>query len=81
VPTQVFTEYTRHFFRFGDHGSIDGILYPSSKHDGGVSCVLFIENEQCCDEIQTPLSEQDIRNAREPEKYLLLEGVEIRPLD
>ncbi len=81
VPTQVFTEYTKHFFRFGDHGSIDGILYPSSKHDGGVSCVLFIENEQCCDEIQTQLDEQNIQNTQEPVKYLLLEGIESRPLD
>lgn len=81
VPTQVFTEYTRHFFKFGDHGSIDGILYPSSKHDGGVSCVLFIENEQCCDEIQTQIDEQNTGNDREPVKYLLLEGVETRPLD
>ena len=81
VPTQVFTEYTRHFFKFGDHGSIDGISYPSSKHNGGVSCVLFIENEQCCDEIQTQLDEQNTRNDREPIKHLLLEGVETRPLD
>lgn len=81
VPTQVFTEYVRHFFKLGDHASIDGILYPSSRHDGGVSCVLFIENAQCCDEIQTQLDEQNIRNTQEPIKYLLLERVESRPLD
>ena len=81
VPTQVFTEYVRHFFKSGDSGSIDGILYPSSKHDGGVSCVLFVDNGQCCDEIQTQLDEKNARNDREPVKYLLLKGVETRPLD
>ncbi len=81
VPTQVFTEYIRHFFKSPDGASIDGILYPSSRHDGGVSCVLFIANEQCCDEIQTQLDELNIQNTQEPVKYLLLEGIEIRPLD
>jgi len=81
VPTQVFTEYIRHFFKSPDNASINGILYPSSRHDGGVSCVLFIENEQCCDEIQTQLDEQNIQNTQEPVKYLLLEGIESRPLD
>ena len=78
VPTQVFTEYIRHLFKTFNDGSIEGILYPSSRHEGGVACVLFIENEQCCDEIQTQL---DGQNTQESAKYLLLEGIENRPLD
>ena len=78
VPTQVFTEYIRHLFKTYSDGSIEGILYPSSRHEDGVACVLFIENEQCCDEIQTQL---DGQNTRKPVKTLLLEGIENRPLD
>lgn len=78
VPTQVFTEYIRYLFKSSNNTSVEGILYPSSRNDGGTACVLFIENEQCCDEIQTQL---DGQNTREPAKYLLLEGIENRPLD
>lgn len=48
VPTQIFTEYFRHLFRDKDGDEIKGILYPSSRNTDGVSCVLFILNEDCC---------------------------------
>ncbi len=50
VPTQVFTEYIRHLYRDQSGNGLDGILYRSSKHKGGACCVLFIENEHCCDQ-------------------------------
>ena len=81
VPTQVFTEYVRHLLKSPGGASIDGISYPSSRHADGTSCVLFIENEQCCDEIQIQLDGQNIQDTQEPVKYLLLEGIESRPLD
>lgn len=49
VPTQVVTEYLRHIFRDQDGNSLDGVLYPSTKRDGGINCVLFCENQNCCD--------------------------------
>lgn len=49
VPTQIFTEYFRHIFHDRDKNKIDGILYKSSKNNGGVSCVLFFENKNCAD--------------------------------
>lgn len=57
VPTQVFTEFIRYIHKASDGASIEGILYPSSKNPKGVSCVLFIENEHCCDEYQERLGE------------------------
>jgi hypothetical protein len=47
VPTQVVTEYFRHIYHDQNGEPINGILYPSSRHSGGVSCVLFIEKENC----------------------------------
>lgn len=49
VPTQVFTEYIRHSFKLPDGSRLEGILYPSSVNPPGVSCVLFVENDECCD--------------------------------
>jgi hypothetical protein len=47
VPTQIVTEYFRHIFHDQNGEPIKGILYPSSRNSGGVSCVLFIEKENC----------------------------------
>ena len=80
VPPQVFTEYVRHLLKSPGGASIDGISYPSSRHAGGTSCVLFIKNEQCCDEIQIQLRGENSENTQKPAKYLLLAGVESRPL-
>lgn len=77
VPTQVFTEYIRHLLKTPSDASIEGILYPSSRYDGGVACVLFIENEQFCDDVK----ETDDRNEHKPVKYLVLDKYEDHPLD
>lgn len=76
VPTQVFTEYIRYLYVSieGDH--ILGIIYPSVNRASGKSIVLFLENEQCCDECQQTLD----GTSEEPVKYLLLEKVERRTL-
>ncbi len=49
VPTQIVTEYFRRVFRTADGGPIDGLIYRSSRNDGGRALVLFCENEQCVD--------------------------------
>ncbi len=49
VPTQVFTEYIRNIYKDVNGNSVIGILYPSSKKETGICCVLFVENNQCCD--------------------------------
>jgi HEPN/RES N-terminal domain 1/RES domain len=51
VPTQVVTEYFRHVFEDEEGRRLDGILYRSAKTAGGVNCVLFCENENCCDNV------------------------------
>lgn len=73
VPTQVFTEYIRYIYK--DHeASIEGILYPSSKNTNGISCVLFISGEQCCDDIQEITSELTGIDKPTQVKALLLDG-------
>lgn len=49
IPTQVFTEYIRYIFRDADEKSLSGIIYPSVQHSNGKCCVLFVQNEDCCD--------------------------------
>jgi hypothetical protein len=75
VPTQVFTEYIRHKYEDIEGNPIRGILYPSSRNPGGISCVLFILNEQCVDKhsIKKKPSEEISKNA-----CLFLETVERR---
>lgn len=48
VPTQVFTEYIRHAYKFDDT-RFEGIIYPSAVNASGISCVLFVKNDDCCD--------------------------------
>lgn len=43
VPTQIVTEYIRDVMRL----KVRGIIYPSAKHPGGKSCVLFFNREEC----------------------------------
>ncbi len=76
VPTQVFTEYIRYLYISieGDH--MLGIIYPSARRAGGRSIVLFLENEHCCDEIQSSPES----GTEDPVKYLLLGKVERRVL-
>jgi hypothetical protein len=75
VPTQVFTEYIRHKYTDIEGNPIEGIIYPSSRNPGGISCVLFVLNEQCVDKhtIKKKGSEEISKNA-----YLFLEEVERR---
>jgi hypothetical protein len=46
VPTQIVTEYFRYQHRLNKGDRIDGLLYPSARYPGGVSCVLFVLNEE-----------------------------------
>lgn len=50
VPTQVFTEYIRHAYKDEDDNKFEGIIYPSSVNPLGISCVLFVDNDECCDQ-------------------------------
>jgi hypothetical protein len=79
VPTQVFTEYMRHLYRDQSGNNLDGILYRSSKHEGGVCCVLFIQNEHCCDQYQSK-ADSTPNTDSVPEPYLFLEGIERREI-
>jgi hypothetical protein len=48
VPTQIVSEYFRaSYLSEGTH--LDGILYRSAEHGGGVCCALFIPRERCLD--------------------------------
>jgi hypothetical protein len=51
VPTQIVTEYFRRVFRTEDGLALDGIIYRSSREQGGRAFVLFCENRQCVDEV------------------------------
>lgn len=77
VPTQIFTEYIRYLYTDIEGNRILGIVYPSARNAGGKAVVLFLENEHCCDEYQYTLDNSD----SEAPKYLLLDGVERRPLN
>lgn len=46
VPTQVVTEYFRYTFSTRKVQGLDGIIYPSSKYEGGNACVLFMDHEE-----------------------------------
>lgn len=46
LPTQVFTEHIRSFYK---RIKIDGIIYNSSQSKGKKCCVLFFDNEHCVD--------------------------------
>lgn len=47
VPTQIVTEYFRRVSKTDKSENIDGVIYPSSKVNGGICCVLFFENHDC----------------------------------
>jgi hypothetical protein len=48
VPTQVVTEYLKHFFRTETGHRVRGVIYQSPRNGGGKCCVLFVRNRQCC---------------------------------
>jgi len=68
VPTQVFTEYFRHIYLDEDGEGVKGILYPSSRKKGGISCVLFFHNQHFCDQWE------DMK--KDDYKWFLLENTE-----
>jgi hypothetical protein len=49
VPTQIVTEYFRCVHKTSSGDPINGILYRSSKDARGICCVLFFENDKCCE--------------------------------
>ncbi len=54
VPTQVVTDYFRRIFKDDGGGRLDGLLFRSSRHEGGQCCVLFVENQQCVNAADDP---------------------------
>jgi hypothetical protein len=49
VPTQVVTEWLRTRFDPGPGAPLVGLLYSSSRAEGGVNVALFIDNDGACD--------------------------------
>lgn len=75
VPTQVFTEYIRYKYKDVKRKQIEGILYPSSRNPGGISCVLFASNEQCVDKRNI---KKKLLGKKSKQPCLFLEDVERR---
>lgn len=80
VPTQIFTEYIRHIYKAQEGDSLNGINYLSSKGTGGISCVLFIEDKQCCDQFRSKMNVSDNADNSNTDKYFSLDGVERRDI-
>lgn len=74
VPSQIVTEYFRHIYRDTEGNMVSGILYPSTRNRGGIACVLFMENENCCDTMDGSPTGQE----KGKPKYLLLDRNEIK---
>jgi len=51
VPTQIVAEYFRHVFRDAHGRRLDGILYPTAKKRDGACCVLFLDRDDCVDDV------------------------------
>ena len=49
VPTQIVSEYFRTLFG-GEQTPVRGMLFRSSRHEGGTNCVLFVTADECIDE-------------------------------
>lgn len=47
VPTQIVTEFFRFPFNASKKLKIEGIVYPSSKNNSGLSSVFFWDNKEC----------------------------------
>lgn len=71
VPTQIVTEYFKHIYNQAEFGeNIDGIIYPSSKSEGGRCIVIFADSSQC-------IEKTDDRNGNE---ILVLNNVTIKQI-
>jgi len=75
VPTQVVTEYFKCVFRDVYDEPIKGILYSSSKNEGGVCCTFFMESDECGGDV----TERLLLNPRT--KYLRLDDGSIQHFD
>lgn len=60
VPTQIVTEYLRHFTDPG----VDGLRFASSQHPGGINTVLFCDRRRC---VNPPGSDLDQDGWPDPE--------------
>jgi len=59
VPSQIFTEYVRYYFKDYGNKNIDGIIYNSSITQK--QCiVIFIDNDHCKDQNKSKLSENEL---------------------
>jgi hypothetical protein len=47
VPTQIITEFFRYRLKTDDGQPVHGMLYPSSRYNGGICCVFFCTQENC----------------------------------
>jgi hypothetical protein len=72
TPTQVVTEYFRQIFRVEGKQKLDGILYPSSKGEGG-NLVLFYDRRHVS-------GIADDYRSQNSKKYFELTGVESKDL-
>ena len=66
VPTQIVTEFLRHRFRANKGRRVHGILYPSSRGEDGICCVLFCNQANCSEVLDDPYPE--------PKRWLKLEA-------
>lgn len=46
VPTQIVTEYLRLWFP-ADGEDVDGVIFPSSRRQGGLCVAMFVDSEGC----------------------------------
>lgn len=80
VPTQVVTEYIKHFYKHPVHGAPKGIFYNSARENGDVSCALFFSADQCCDKRRS--WKEAVEDSSElPKWWLGLQGSGIKRLD
>jgi len=73
VPTQVVTEYFRRVFRDSYGELLRGIIYPSSRHEGGKSYVLFFVSEN--------FTQDDRNEESSDEKWLSMLTTSVRRID
>ena len=70
IPTQIVSEFIRHILKHNKK-KIDGIIYKSSQHYGGICYALFVDHLHC---VESPPS------AISNDLYLLLKKIESHPL-
>jgi hypothetical protein len=74
VPTQILTEYFRERVKTADGSALDGIVYPSARHRGGKSIVVFASQRDLApartwgDAPLLKLDETSVRQLRRPSK-------------